>query len=155
MIAGNEFFCGFCLAEGGRGSFYRAMRSRLRLLLPVALGGILLFSMPATGSDVSALEAEELLRREEAVLIDVREEPEYRGGVAEPALLLPLSDLRGDRTKWEKFLPDYREKILILYCASGNRSGQAAKILQKEGFTTRNLGGFARWKNAGLPVKTP
>lgn len=131
------------------------MRRRLRFLLPVALGGILLFSMLAAESNVSVPEVIELLQREEAVLIDVREEPEYRGGVAEPAFLLPLSDLKGARTKWERFLAEHREKILVLYCASGNRSGQAAKILEKEGFATRNLGGFEDWKRAKLPVRFP
>lgn len=90
-----------------------------------------------------------------AILIDVREPDEWRGGVVAGALLLPLSDLRGDRAKWSPILKANRNKELILYCRSGNRSGIAARLLSSEGFRTANAGGFASWKNAGQPVADP
>jgi rhodanese-related sulfurtransferase len=48
-----------------------------------------------------------------------------------------------------------KDKELILYCASGARSGVAASILRKEGFNAVNAGGLANWSRAGLPVRKP
>lgn len=89
-----------------------------------------------------------------AVLIDVRERGEWAStGVAEPAVLLSLSDLRGDRVTWKAFLEQNKNKEFILYCRSGNRSGVAASILAEEGYQVANAGGFKHWKSAGLPVR--
>jgi len=88
-----------------------------------------------------------------AVLIDVRGPDEWRAGVAAPAVLLPLHDLQGARREWAPFLNANKDKTLILYCASGLRSGTAAGLLREEGFRVANLGGFSRWTQAGLPVR--
>lgn len=88
-----------------------------------------------------------------AVLIDVRNPDEWRSGAAAPAALLSLGDLKSERREWKPYLEKNREKLLILYCASGMRSGVAAGILKKEGFRVANLGGFGRWSQAGLPIK--
>lgn len=91
----------------------------------------------------------------DAILIDVREPDEWRDGVVEGALLLPLGDLRGGRVTWTPILKANKDKELILYCRSGNRSGVAARMLSSEGFRTANAGGFSAWKSAGQPVVTP
>ncbi|MBK9990156.1 MAG: rhodanese-like domain-containing protein [Verrucomicrobia bacterium] len=88
-----------------------------------------------------------------AVLIDVRNPGEWRSGAAAPAALLTLGDLQGDRREWKPYLEKNKDKLLIVYCASGMRSGVAAGILKKEGFRVANLGGLGRWSQAGLPVK--
>jgi rhodanese-related sulfurtransferase len=112
----------------------------------------------ADSAKVPKISPQEAARRVEegkAVLIDVREPKEWAEGVAQPAQLLSLSDLRGERKDWKAFLEKNRGRELILYCRTGNRSGTAATILAKEGFTTTNAGGFAAWKEAGLPVRQP
>ncbi len=89
-----------------------------------------------------------------AVLVDVREPAEWDStGVVASAHLLPLSDLRGARTQWKAFLDGNRDKELILYCRSGNRSGQAATILAAEGFRVANAGGLREWIAAGQPTR--
>jgi len=90
-----------------------------------------------------------------AVIIDVREPAEWAAGVAAPAVLLPLSDLRGARREWGPFLAAHRGRRLLLYCAAGGRSGLAAELLRREGWSTENLGSYARWGAAGLPVRRP
>ena len=90
-----------------------------------------------------------------AVLVDVREPAEWNGGVAQEAVLLPLSDLRGPRKRWTPFLEKHQSKRILLYCQSGMRSGIAASILKAEGFDTANLGSFSNWHANGLPVRTP
>jgi rhodanese-related sulfurtransferase len=117
-----------------------------------------LFSFARAG-DVPAVSPEEAaarVKKGEAVLIDVREADEWaETGVAEPAALLPLSDLKGSRKEWREFLEKNRDKELILYCRSGNRSGQAGTLLAKEGFKTANAGSFSAWKRSGLPTRKP
>jgi rhodanese-related sulfurtransferase len=107
------------------------------------------------GPSISAAEADERVKAATAVLIDVREPDEWNDGVAEPALLCSLSDLRGPRAQWKAVLEANKDKELILYCASGARSGVAASILRKEGFNVVNAGGFGNWSRAGLPVRKP
>jgi rhodanese-related sulfurtransferase len=107
------------------------------------------------GPRIAPAEAAAKVQSGEAVLVDVREAGEWRDGVAQPAALLPLSDLRGPRKQWSGFLQKNRGRTLILYCASGLRSGSAAGLLKKEGFTVYNLGGFGRWTSAGLPTRKP
>jgi rhodanese-related sulfurtransferase len=90
-----------------------------------------------------------------AALVDVREPPEWAGGVAAGAVLLPLSDLHGERMQWRPFLERHRGRRLLLYCQSGTRSGLAAARLRREGFDAVNLGSLLGWRLAGGPVVNP
>jgi rhodanese-related sulfurtransferase len=79
-------------------------------------------------------------------LIDVREPSEHNefniGGV-----LIPLGKIQSMEVDQLETLKDQE---LILYCRSGNRSGQACQILDMMGFTnTKNLqGGMLAWQKA-------
>lgn len=127
---------------------------KLFLILLVAVIVLLVAPRLLAGEIIPAKDTAARVASGSAVLVDVREPAEWADtGVAEPAALLPLSDLRGDRAKWQAFLAANRDKELILYCRSGNRSGIAASILEKEGFTVANAGGFKHWAAAGLPVR--
>lgn len=129
------------------------MKTLLIILLVLAVFFILRQVM--AGPSISAAEAAARIASGKAVLIDVREPGEWAGGVAEPAVLCSLTDLRGPRAQWQPVLEANRGKELILYCASGARSGLAAGMLRKEGFNVVNCGGFGSWRGAGLPVRQP
>lgn len=107
------------------------------------------------GPSVSPADAAAKVAAGTAVLIDVREPDEWADGVAEPARLCSLSDLRGPRAQWKAVLEENKDKELILYCASGARSGIAAGMLRKEGYNAVNAGGYGSWRAAGLPVRQP
>lgn len=125
-----------------------------RLLALFILSALVIVPRLSAGETISAKEAATRVAAGQAVLIDVRESDEWReSGVAAPAVLLPLSDLRGERTEWKAFLAAHQGKELILYCRSGHRAGIAADILKKEGFKTANAGAFKDWTAAGLPVR--
>jgi len=128
------------------------MKTFLLILLIVAVFFVVRYLM--AGPSITPAEAAARVAAGTAVLIDVREPGEWSGGVAEPALLCSLSDLRGPRAQWKSVLEANRDKELILYCASGARSGIAAGILRKEGFNAVNCGGFGGWRGAGLPVRS-
>jgi rhodanese-related sulfurtransferase len=95
------------------------------------------------------------VRNGEAFLVDVREPGEWTAGVAHSAKMLPLSDLTGARTQWKQFLADANGREILLYCASGGRSGIAARLLVAEGFRAANTGGLGDWLGAGWPVAKP
>lgn len=115
------------------------------------IGRMFLSARPA----FSAAEADAAIKAGAAVLIDVREPAEWSSGVAGPAALLSFSDLRGARQKWRPFLEKHRGKRMIVYCASGARSGSVAALLRREGHNAVNLGGLSAWANAGLPTRRP
>lgn len=81
---------------------------------------------------------------EQLNLVDVRQ-PEENEEFNIGGILLPLPDIRNMQT--EK-IDDLKEKEVICYCRSGNRSGQAALILEQMGFSRiKNLeGGMIAWK---------
>lgn len=73
-----------------------------------------------------------------ALLLDVRTPEEYTDGHIPGARNLPLQSL----SKIGTVAPD-RNTPLFLYCRSGARSGQAARLLQRSGYThVTNIGGI-------------
>jgi rhodanese-related sulfurtransferase len=129
------------------------MKTLLLVLLVIVV--FLAVKRVMAGPSVSPADAAAKVAAGTAVLIDVREPDEWAGGVAEPALLCSLSDLRGPRAQWKTLLEENKDKELILYCASGARSGIAAGMLRKEGYNAVNAGGYGSWRAAGLPVRQP
>lgn len=114
---------------------------------------VTLTTLAADVPRVSAAEAARLVA-DGAVLIDVREPAEWKEtGVAQPALLLPMSDFNGKQTDWKPVLEGAKGRTLVLYCRSGARSGRVAAALAEQGFTVVNGGAFKDWAAAGLPVR--
>lgn len=121
------------------------------LLALTLLGGV-----ASATEAIEPADAAERVQQGRAILVDVREPEEWRSGVATPAHLLPLSDLRGEREQWAPFLGELEDgDEVILYCRSGNRASVAAEILRSEGIRVHNAGGFRDWKAAGLSVRDP
>lgn len=76
------------------------------------------------------------------MLIDVRELSEVKQGKIPGAVNLPLSQLKSRTGEIPKDMPVY------LYCRSGMRSKEAAKILLRNGFhdLSHLQGGIMAWK---------
>lgn len=130
------------------------MRYAALLFTLLALGA--LTSCAGDVAQISPAEAAQRVANGTAVLVDVREPNEWADtGVAESAVLLPMSDFNGEKKQWQPFLEKNRGKELILYCRSGNRSGQVARKLAAAGQPVANAGAFKDWKAAGLPVRKP
>ncbi|MGO0060409.1 rhodanese-like domain-containing protein [Brevibacillus fluminis] len=83
-------------------------------------------------------------RLRSAVVIDVREANEFRSGHIPHAIHIPLGQL--DRRIGE--IP--KQKEVLLYCRSGMRSKQAAKVLKKHGFAhiAHLQGGILAWNGS-------
>lgn len=80
---------------------------------------------------------------ENLVLLDVRRPEEHAEKNIPGSLLITLDELEDRLDELEPF----RDKELIVYCRSGNRSAQACMFLDMSGFTnTVNLkGGMLAW----------
>ena len=72
-----------------------------------------------------------------AVIVDVRTPDEFRGGAYPGAKNIPVQDLPARLAEIPK------DKPVVLYCASGGRSGMAASLLKRAGYTeVFNAGGL-------------
>ena len=101
--------------------------------------------------DVGTLEATRLINSANAVLIDVRETKEYEGGRLPKAIHIPLSQLASRIGELAKV----KDRPVVAYCMTGNRSSLAGKALAQAGFKDiyQLRGGYRAWKDAGLPVE--
>jgi rhodanese-related sulfurtransferase len=88
---------------------------------------------------------ERLDRGEQLNLVDVREAHE-RAEFNIGGIFVPLGKVQ---TMQVDELDNLKNEEVIVYCRSGNRSGQAALILETLGFTnTKNLaGGMLAWQS--------
>ncbi|MDR2000281.1 MAG: rhodanese-like domain-containing protein [Zoogloeaceae bacterium] len=114
-------------------------------------GGMLISSLiRGGGKGISVAEATLLINRENALVVDVRETSEWSTGHIPNARHAAFGQLAKHLSELEK----YKEKPVIVCCASGNRSANACGTLQRAGFTrVFNLsGGINAWTSAGLPV---
>lgn len=86
---------------------------------------------------------ERIASGEDLVLIDVRQPEEHAEVHIPNSMLIPLGELPARLDELEQ----YRDRELIVYCRSGNRSGQACMFLNMQGFTNLvNLeGGILQW----------
>ncbi len=100
--------------------------------------------------------AAKLVAKDLAVLVDVREEAEIKAGMAAPALWFPSSRVtENEGAAFFAFLAKNvrpRQEV-IFYCAVGGRAERAAQQARRFGYWAANMGGFAAWEKAGLPVK--
>lgn len=84
---------------------------------------------------------------DDVVLLDVREDDEWRAGHVEGAVHIPLGEL-GRRLAE---LP--RDRPLVALCRLGPRSEEATAALREQGYDVRNLtGGMTRWAAEGRPM---
>ena len=101
--------------------------------------------------EVDSVAALQLINHKNALVLDVREEDEYRAGHVLNSTLIPLGKLKGRIGELEK----YRDRAIVVVCRSGIRSATACATLGKQGFTQAyNLsGGVNAWQKAKLPLE--
>lgn len=103
---------------------------------------------------ISSAEAVRMVNDDDALMLDVREAAEYKGGHILDSVHIPLSKLAERVAELEKYKSANRP--IIAYCRSGARSMTACGTLRKHGFEQLfNLaGGIAEWQHNSLPVTT-
>jgi phage shock protein E len=145
--------------------------ARTARLLQLALVGVLAVALagcggssndgaaPATTSSgaaavtlVSPAEAQKVIDSGSVTLLDVRTPEEFASGHIAGAENIDF------------YASDFSDRLdaldhgagYVVYCHSGNRSGQATALMAQKGFTgvTDVDGGIAAWEGAGLPTVT-
>lgn len=102
------------------------------------------------GKPLSPQEVVNLINRDGAIVVDVREHKEFESGHIVDALNIPQSALERRISELEA----YRQKPLVLACRMGQHAGAAGTMLRKAGFekVMRLGGGMIEWRSQNLPV---
>lgn len=91
-----------------------------------------------------------LLDSTDITLLDVRTVEEYIEGHIKNAINIDQYDSEFLQ-KATAIIP--KQKLVAVYCKSGRRSSNAAKLLSEAGYEVVNLqGGITAWKAKGLPT---
>ena len=96
-------------------------------------------------------EALQLINHKNALVLDVREENEFKDGHILNAKLIPLGKLKERIGELKR----YSELPIVVACRNGQRSSVACALLGKQGFSlVYNLsGGVQAWQKANLPLE--
>lgn len=132
--------------------FVKKDSNGLLLATAVVSGALLLWPLvrrTAGGPWVNVVQATQLINREDALVVDVREAGEYDAGHILGARNFPLARLESGELGKRKNQP------VIVYCDGGGRAQKAAALLRKQGYEkVVNLsGGLGAWQQAGLPLE--
>jgi rhodanese-related sulfurtransferase len=107
-------------------------------------------SSSSNAIDLSVTEFSAKVAEAGVITLDVRTPSEFAEGFIEGARLI---DFQSGNFENEIAALD-KNATYAVYCRSGNRSGQAAKVMQDAGFSNvfNMNGGVIEWANAGLPL---
>jgi len=102
------------------------------------------------GQGVSPQQLVNLVNKDGAVVVDVREPKEFAAGHIVAAVNIPHGTLPSRVSEIEKF----KDKPVALVCKMGQHAGAAGTVLRKAGFQNvmRLSGGMIEWRNQNLPV---
>lgn len=119
------------------------------------IGSILLLagcSSSSSAVDLGVKEFSAKVAEAGVITLDVRTPGEFMGGFIQGAQNI---DFQSGNFENEIAALD-KNATYAVYCRSGNRSGQAVKVMHDAGFhNVYNLnGGVIDWANAGLPLVT-
>ena len=138
--------------------YFNRIKSAVMFIIVFALSGPAVMADGGADTkilkDITPVEAFDLIQENKEnidfIILDVRTEPEYKSGHIENAENIDyyLEGFKDELGELDK------NKTYLIYCASGNRSGKALKIMDEIGFQKAYnvLGGIKRWKSKGLPV---
>jgi rhodanese-related sulfurtransferase len=104
----------------------------------------------ASYREITAKEGKAMLDDRQVLLLDVRTPREHYTAHVPGSRLIPLHQLQQRLTEIE----DYKDKPVLVYCRSGNRSTVAAEILVKHGFKkiVALRHGILEWEKEGYKI---
>lgn len=122
------------------------------LLALVVIIAMLVHSFAASAGvkNIPPSEAVALINRQNAVVLDVRTDDEFKQGHIINSLNIPVGLLASRINELER----HKSQPLVVICRSGQRTVQACSILRKQGFESLHglAGGIIAWQNANLPL---
>lgn len=102
------------------------------------------------GRSVSPQQATNMVNREDALIIDLRDTDEFRQGHIAGSVNIPMSQLAERIAELDK----HKDKPVILVCKMGTSASLAGRQLRGRGFeqVARMQGGIQGWRADNLPV---
>ena len=102
------------------------------------------------GSTVTPQQLTNLMNREQAAVVDLRDQADFRKGHIVDSINIPYAKFDEHLGELEKL----RERPVILVCKLGQYSSAAGKQLLQKGFKQvyRLGGGIGEWQSAQLPL---
>ena len=113
-------------------------KQSVKFILIIIIGVVMLGIFKNLFGQKDNTELKEVLT-DNAYLVDVRTPSEVASGSVKGAVNIPLDKISGQLSKFKG------KKNIVVFCRSGNRSGQAKSILEKNGFDNVVNGGT--WQN--------
>lgn len=102
-----------------------------------------------SGRNLSSRELTAMVNRDEAFILDIRPKKDFVAGHIVGSENISSDQLKTRMTDLEK----YKDKTIIVVCASGVNAGSACSELKKAGFNAARLsGGITGWRSENLPV---
>jgi rhodanese-related sulfurtransferase len=103
---------------------------------------------PSTGLEVDTARLAEMISADAVEVIDVRRDYEYEAGHLPGARHIELNDLTANAESIPK------DRTVVFYCRTGNRSSMAAEAFDQAGYDAHNLaGGIAAWVDLENPLE--
>ena len=102
------------------------------------------------GESVSAQQLVDMVNKQNAMVLDVRDKKEFDQGHIVDSVNIPFSALEGRVDELKKF----KDRPIVVACKMGQHANAAGTVLRKSGFetVTRLTGGIMEWRNQNLPV---
>ena len=104
----------------------------------------------ASTNAVTSTQATQLINREDAVVLDIRETKDFKAGHIAGARNIPQSNIESRMSELNKV----KNQPIIVVCKQGQSSGVVQAKLAKAGFerVLKLKGGMAQWQADSLPV---
>ena len=92
----------------------------------------------------------QLINRESAVVVDIRNREAFQDGHIVGSVNILQAELEKDFNQLRK----YKDRPIVIVCATGQKSGEIAAKLKKQNFERVHVlsGGINAWKNASMPL---
>lgn len=102
------------------------------------------------GESVSAQQLVEMVNKQNAIVLDVRDKKEFDQGHIVDSVNIPFSALESRVDEISK----HKDRPIVIACKMGQHANAAGTVLRKKGFetVTRLTGGIMEWRNQNLPV---
>lgn len=120
---------------------------KIIIIMIIGLLGVYVFNSSNGKKDITpsieSTKGLELYGKKDVVFVDVRTVAEHRANAIPDTPVIPVQELESRIDELKMF----KDKKIVLYCRSGNRSVAGTDILVKHGFDAVNLlGGMIQWK---------
>ncbi|MFC3678683.1 rhodanese-like domain-containing protein [Bacterioplanoides pacificum] len=115
----------------------------------VFLAALLWDNNRRAGQSVSTAQATQLINKEDAVVLDIRDKADFGAGHLANAINIPYASLA---TRMNE-LSAHKDKPIILVCKTGQTVSMAGKMLREKGYNAVRLsGGMMEWNAQNLPL---